>query len=423
MLPFSSWLLSVDRIDFARGFGGGFSDILLAEMPSTSSSSMSFGGFRSILGFGNDHNQVHMEEVKNDSKSPLDRELERFQEQVFTQFHALSSSSPDEFLSIFWISKLLDAFIVCQEDFKVILLNNSENFSKPPLDKLLTEFFDRSIKALDICNAVRDGIEKVRLWGKHLAIVSSAFDSKQRNMIGEGQFRRARKSLTDLAIVMLDDHKESGSVFSHRNRSFGRPNKGKDLNQRKHGHSRSLSWSVPNSWSATKQLQSMSNSLTPFPPRGNENGGNSSLQNCVFTMGFVLMFVLWTVVAAIPCQDRGLFNFSIPRQFSWGTPLFFLQARILDESKKRERKNSPGLLTEIQQMEKSINLISDLIDSVHQFPLTEEQQKEVKDGVEELSLVCSLCKKGLDTLDCKLREVFRKIMYCRTEGLGTLTST
>lgn len=400
------------------GFGG-FSDI--AEMPSTSSSSMSFGAFRSILGFGTDHNQVHTEEVNNESKSPLDRELERFQDQVFTHFHTLSSSSPDEFLSIDWISKLLDAYISCQEDFKVILLNNSENLSKPPLDKLLTEFFDRSIKALDICNAVRDGIEKVRLWCKHLAIVSSAFDSKQRNTIGEGQFRRARKALTDLAIVMLDDHKESGSVFSHRNRSFGRPNKGKDLNQRKHGHSRSLSWSVPNSWSATKQLQSMSNSL--IPPRANEFNDNYSLANCVFTMGFVLMFVLWTVVAAIPCQDRGLFNFSIPRQFSWSTPFYFLHGKILDESKKRDRKNSPGLLTEIHQMEKSINLISDLVDSVHEFPLTEEQQKEVKDGVEELSLVCNLCKNGLDTLDFKLREVFRKVMYCRTEGLGNLTTT
>ncbi|KAL4580824.1 hypothetical protein LXL04_017028 [Taraxacum kok-saghyz] len=390
-------------------------------MPSTSSSSMSFGAFRSILGFGNDHNQVHTEEPNNDSKSPMDRELESFQEQVFTQFHTLSSSSsPDELLSIFWISKLLDAFITCHEHFKIILLNNFETLSKPPLDKLLTDFFDRSIKALDICNAVRDGIEKVRLWGKHLAIVSSAFDAKQRNVIGEGQFRRARKALTDLAIVMLDDHKESGSVFSHRNRSFGRPNKGKDLNNRKHGHSRSLSWSVPNSWSASKQLQSMSNSL--IPPKSNEINGNYSLANCVFTMGFVLMFVLYTVVAAIPCQDRGLFNFSIPRNFTWSTPLILIQTRILEESRKRERKNSPGLLTEIHQMEKSINLISDLVDSVSQFPLTEEQQKEVKDGVEELTVVCDLCKNGLDGLDRQLREVFRKIMYCRTEALGTLTS-
>lgn len=387
-------------------------------MPSTSSSSKSFGAFRrSVLGFGGDHNQVHSEEVNNESKSPLDLELEGFQDQVFHQFNALSASSADEFLSIDWMSKLLDAFVSCQEDFNVILLKNTENLSKPPLDRLLMEFFDRSIKALDICNAVRDGIEKVRLWHKHLEIVSSAFDSKQR--MSEGQFRRARKALTDLAIIMLDDHKESGSVFSHRNRSFGRPNKGKDLNHRKQGHSRSLSWSVSNSWSASKQLQSMSNSLVP--PRANEISNHSSLANCVFTMGFVLMFVLWTVVAAIPCQDRGLFNFSVPRQFPWSTPLFLIHTRVLDESKKREHKNSPGLLREIHQMEKSINLISDLIDSAQQFPLAEEQQKEVKDGVQELSMVCNSCKNGLDTLDRQLREVFRKIMSCRTEGLGSLS--
>lgn len=394
-------------------------------MPSTSSSGSSFGAFtRSILGFGSDHSQIHSEEVNNESKSQLDRELEGFQSQVFSQFNPLSASSADEFLSVDWMSKLLDAFVACQDNFKVILLKNGEMFSKSPLDKLVTEFFDRSIKALDICNAVRDGIEKVRLWRKHLEIVSSAFDSKQRsvNVINEGQFRRARKALTDLAIVMLDDHKDSGSVFSHRNRSFGRPNKGKDATQpRKQGHSKSLSWSVSISWSASKQLQSMANNLVP--PRANEISQNNGLANCVFTMGFVLMFVLWTVVAAIPCQDRGLFNFSIPRQYSWSSPLFLIHTRVLDESKKREHKNSPGLLQEIHQMEKSINLISDLIDSVQQFPLTEEQQKEVKDGVEEISLVCNSCKNGLDTFDRQLREVFRKIMYCRTEGLGALSSS
>lgn len=395
-------------------------------MPSTSSSNTSFGAFRrSILGFGTtDHNHLLSEDVNNNnvSKSPLDRELERFQDQVCSQFHPLSSSSADEFLSIDWMTKLLDAFVACQDDFITILVKNAETLSKPPLDRMLMEFFDRSIKALDICNAVRDGIEKVRLWRKHLDIVSSAFDSKKRNVMGEGQFRRARKALTDLAIVMLDDHKDSGSVFSNRNRSFGRQNKGKEVNhQRKQGHSKSLSWSVSNSWSASKQLQSMSSNLVQ--PRANDFSQNYGLANCIYTMGFVLMFVLWTVVAAIPCQDRGLFNFSIPRQYSWNTPLFLLHTRILDESKKRERKNSPGLLREILQMEKSINLMSDLIDSAQQFPLTEEQQKEVKDGVEELSLICNSSKNGLDTLDHQLREVFRKIMYCRTEGLGTLSSS
>ncbi|KAJ0541563.1 hypothetical protein HanRHA438_Chr09g0388281 [Helianthus annuus] len=391
-------------------------------MPSTSSSGKPFGAFRrSVLGFGADHvdKQVHSE---NGSKSPLELELHAFQDQIFSQFNALSSASDDQFLSIDWMSNLLDAFLACQEHFTAILLNNAGTLSKPPLDKLLTEFFDRSIKALDICNAVRDGIEKVRLWHKHLEIVSTAFDSKQRNLITEGQFRRARKALNDLAIVMLDDHKDSGSVSSHRNRSFGRPNKGKDVNhQRKKGHSKSLSWSVSISWSASKQLQSMANGL--IQPRANEISHHFGLANCVYTMGFVLMFVLWTVVAAIPCQDRGVFGFSLPKQFSWSNPLSLIHTRVLDESKKRERKNSPGLLREIYKMEKSINVISDLIDSAHQFPLTEEQQKEVKEGVEELSLVCTSCKSGLDTFDRQLREVFCKVMNCRIEGLGAMNRT
>ncbi|KAK9077110.1 hypothetical protein SSX86_005446 [Deinandra increscens subsp. villosa] len=390
-------------------------------MPSTSSSSKSFKAFRrTVLGFGGDQNQIHSEEVDNESKSPQDLEIEEFQNHVCNQFKSLSDSSADEFLSTDWICKLLDAFVSCLEDFKLILLKNPENLSKPPLDRLLMEFYDRSIKALDICNAVRDGIERVRLWNKHLEIVSSASDSKQKNGISEWQFRRARKALNDLAILMLDDHKDSGSVASHRNRSFGRPNKGKEANHlRKQGHSRSLSWSVSNSWSASKQLQSMTNNLAP--PRANDIPLHFGLANCVFTMGFVLMFVLWNVVAAIPCQDRGLFNFSVPRQFPWSGPLFLIHTRVLEESKKRDRKNSPGLLREIYQMEKSINLVSDLIDSAHQFPLTEEQQKEVKEGIQELSLVCSTSKNGLDTLDRQLRNVFRKIMCCRTEGLPTLS--
>nr|GEV31724.1 BYPASS-related protein [Tanacetum cinerariifolium] len=294
-------------------------------MPSTSSSNTPFSAFkRSILGLGIDNNnhsqnQVHSEEVSNEGKSVLERELEAFQELVVNRLNLLLESGSNEFLSIEWMLKLLNVFLVCQEEFKVILVSNAESVVKSPLDRMVSEFFDRSVKALDICNATRDGIEKVRLWRKHLEIVVSALDSKQRNVIGEGQFRRARKTFTDLAIVMLDDQKDSGSVFSHRNRSFGRPNKVKEVStQRKQGHSRSLSWSVSNNWSASKQLQSMAGSLVP--PRVNEISNHNGLANCVFTMGFVLMFVLWTIVAAIPCQDRGLFNLSVPRQFSWSTP-------------------------------------------------------------------------------------------------------
>lgn len=382
-------------------------------MPSSSNpgSPLPFATFRrSILGMRNE--QIHS--MESGPNSP-DAELESFQKQVFNLFHDLLAANSDEFLSLSWIKKLLDAYMGCQEEFRVILCKNRAHLSKPPVHKLLTEFFERSIKALDICNASREGIDKIRQWQKHLEIVISSFESKQREM-GEGQFRRARKALMDLALVMLDE-KETGSMFSQRNRSFGR-HKSKDIRNHKPGHSRSLSWSVSQSWSAAKQLQSIAHNLVP--PRGNEIVATNGLAVPIFTMGFVLMFVLWALVAAIPCQDRSLqAHFSIPRQFSWGTPLYFIHVRILDESKKRERKNSIGLMKEIYQIEKGVHHITELVDSA-QFPLGEEQKGEVKEVVEELSKVSEACKNGFNPLERHLREVFRNIMSCRIEGLELL---
>lgn len=386
------------------------------KMPSSEKqgSTMPFASFRrSIWHIRGD--QVHSVEPNHDWNA-LDPDLELFQEQVFARFQDLSMANSDEFLSISWIQKLLDAFATCQEEFRTILTNNKAQLSNQPIEKFLTEFFDKTIKALDICNATREGIEKIRQWRKNLDIVVCALDCPHK-VINESQFRRARKALMDLALLMLEE-KETGSVFSHRNRSFGRVNKNKENQRRPSGHTRSLSWSVPNSWSASKQLQSIANNL--IPPRGNDIASTNGLALVVFTMSFVLMFVLWTLVAALPCQDRGLqINFTIPRQFSWGTPFFVLHSRIIDLAKKQERRESHGLLQEIYQMEKCIHHMTDLVDS-GQFPLTDEQNEEVKESVQELSLICEVCKKGLDPLDRQVREVFRKIMSCRNEGLEFL---
>ncbi|PON83891.1 Protein BYPASS-related [Trema orientale] len=385
-------------------------------MPSTENSGSSsplpsFG--RSIWSLRRE--QVHSMEANHDS-SALESELEFFQQQVTERFQDLSSAGNDELLSIPWISKLLDAFLSTLEEFRVVLLKNKGEVSKPPLDRLIDDFFERSVKALDICNATRDGIEKIRLWQKHLDIVLCALDSQKRALT-EGQFRRARKALTDLALLMLDD-RDSGSVFSHRNRSFGRHNMKKDHHNhhrnQSSGHSRSLSWSVSHSWSAAKQLQSIATNLAP--PRGNDIVATNGLAVPVFTMSFVLMFVLWVVVAAIPCQDRGLnVHFSVPRNFSWGAPLMSLLNRILEESKKREHRNSNGLLREIYQVESCTRHMTDLADSV-QFPLSEDQKMEVEQKVQEIALVCENFQKGLDPLERQVREVFRRIMNCRTEG-------
>lgn len=386
-------------------------------MPSSDSrgSSMPFASFRrSIMSIRSE--QVHSLELNHDS-NVQEIEQEVFQKLVATRFQELSVASGDEFLSIGWIEKLLDVFTSCQEEFRIVLCNNKELLLKSPQDKLLSDYFDRTIKALDICNAARDGIGKIRLWQKHLEIVISALDSRE--IIGEGQLRRTRKSLMDLALVMLEE-KETGTVLSQRNRSFGRHNKTKDHQRRPSGHSRSLSWSVSQSWSASKQLQSIASHLVA--PRGHEIAATNGIANLIFTMNFVLLFVLWVLVAAVPCQDRSLqIHFSIPRHFSWSNALWLLHGRITDEAKKPERRNSNGLLKEIYKLEKCVHHLTDLIDSA-QLPLTKDLMEEMKMSGEDLSAVCEVLKTGLTPLERHLKEVFRKIMSCRAEGLELLGS-
>ncbi|XP_042487145.1 protein ROH1-like [Macadamia integrifolia] len=367
---------------------------------------------RSILSIRRD--QVHSMEGNQDPTSQ-ELELEAFQKQVTDRFNDLHAVPGEDLLSLSWIRRLLDAFLSCQEDFRVILFNNKALVSKPPLDRMINEFFERSVKALDVCNAIRDGIEQVRQWQKHLEIVLCALDSRQRTL-GEGQFRRAKKALTDFAIAILDD-KDSSSVLAHRNRSFGRNNTS-NKDHRASGHFRSLSWSVSRTWSAARQLQAISNNLAP--PRGNEIVATGGLAVPVYTMNSVLLFVMWALVAAIPCKDRGLqTHFAIPRQFPWSNSILSLHERILEESKKRDRKNASGLMREIYQIEKSVRHLTEMADAV-QLPLTEEREKEVRQGVSELSLILDSVKEGLDPLERQVREVFHKIVRSRTEGLDCL---
>ncbi|KAF7812830.1 UPF0496 protein 4-like [Senna tora] len=393
-------------------------------MPATdyqnSSSPSSFTHFgRSLLSLRRDH-QVHSMEGGG-----LENELESFQRQV-TEI-LLDLSSCDDFLSLSWVSKLLDSFLCCHENFRLILHNQAGHVFRSPTDRMVSDYFERSVKALDVCNAIRDGIEQIRQWQKLLEIVLCALDHER--SIGEAQFRRAKKALIDLAIGMLDDNKDSNSSngssssLAHRNRSFGRSRDNHhhhhhQQNRNNVSHFRSLSWSVSRTWSAARQLQAIGNNLNP--PRGNDLAASYGLAQPIYTMNSILLFTMWALVAAIPCQDRGLqVHFSIPRQFSWAAPMLSLHERIIEESKKRERKNACGLMKEIHQIEKCARVMNELADSVH-FPLTEKKEEEVRQRVKELSEVCEVLRDGLDPLERQVREVFHRIVRSRTEGLDSL---
>lgn len=406
---------------------------LCTRMPATdyqgsSPSSLTHFG-RSILSLRRE--QVHSISMEGSS---LEAELESFQQHVTDRFLELSSVVHDDLLSLSWVKKLLDCFLCCQDEFRAILNNHRAQALRPPLDRMVSEYFERSVKALDVCNATRDGIEQIRQWQKLLEIVLYALGHQR--SIGEGQFRRAKRAFVDLAIGMLDD-KDSNASIAHRNRSFSRSSGSKD-HHHSHGHShghnhstnnnnyqhrslghfRSLSWSVSRTWSAARQLQAIGNNI--YPPKANDLMASGGLAMPVFIMNSILLFVMWALVAAIPCQDRGLHvHFTIPRNFSWAAPLLSLHERIMEESKKRDRKNSFGLLKEIHQIEKCSRAMNELADSVH-FPLTEEKEHEVRQIVQDISQVYDALKGELDPLERQVREVFHRIVRSRTEGLDSL---
>ncbi|KAK3043871.1 hypothetical protein RJ639_000570 [Escallonia herrerae] len=397
-------------------FGCSPSGFRLDQMPATEYQG-SAAAAASYTNLGRSFFSIHREQVHSmdtaHEATSQEQELEAFQRQVAQRFHDLSSVDSNDLLSLSWISKLLDAFICCQEEFRAILFNNRVYLNRPPLDRLLSEFFDRSVKALDVCNAIRDGIEQIRQWQKQLEIVLCALDNQR--SLGEGQFRRAKKALIDLAIGMLDE-RESNAAVAHRNRSFGRNNAQRD--HRSLGHFRSLSWSVSRNWSAARQLQAIGNSLAA--PRPNDIMATNGLAVAVFTMNYVLLFVMWALVAAIPCQDRGLqTHFYIAKQFGWAGPILSLHERIMEGSKKRDRRTAPGLLKEIREIEKCARHMNELTDTVH-FPLTEEKEGDARQRVQELALVYGAIKEGLDPVERQVREVFHRIVRSRTEGLDSM---
>ncbi len=400
-------------------------------MPATdyqaSSASFNVNVGRSILNLRRD--QIHSMEAD------LELELEAFQRQVTERFADLCTAGVEDLLSLPWLRQLLDSFLCCQEEFRVILFNHRALLCRSPMDRLVSEYLERSVKALDVCNAIRDGIEQIRQWQKLIEIVLCALDNQNHKTLGEGQIRRAKKALIDLSIAMLDEkdsNSNAAAIAAHRNRSFGRNNasgssssssSSNHNNHRSSGlaHFRSLSWSVSRSWSAARQLQAIGNNLVA--PKGNELVASNGLAVSVFTMNWVLLLTMWALVAAIPCQDRGLqVHFYIPRQLVWAGPVLSVHERILEESKKRDRRNACGLLKEIHQIEKCTRLLSELPDSLH-FPIMEEKEAEVRHKVQELSHVYLAIKEGLDPLEQQVREVFHRIVRSRTQTMTIPTSS
>ncbi|KAL5188825.1 Monodehydroascorbate reductase, chloroplastic/mitochondrial [Glycine soja] len=339
-------------------------------------------------------------------------DLELFQKHVGDRFSELLSStntsSGDALLSIAWLRRILDEFLCCEAEFKAVVLmgRDPSQIAKPPLDKVLPELLDRVVKSLDVCNAVTLGLDAVKNLQRLAEIAVAALDQTP---LGDGQVRRAKKALSALVAAMLHDDSNAAAKGTERTRSFGR-RAGNNTNSGKY---KSLSWSMAKNWSAAKQIHAMISNLAA--PRGAESSG---LAQPIYMMSSVLVLVMWTLVAAVPCQERnGLgTHFPLPRQLGWAQPMIGLQEKIAEEWKKKEKKGNVGLLEEMQRMDKLGQSLVEFADSF-QFPAEAERLDEVKKHVEELGDICKKMDEGLEPLQQQIREVFHRLVRSRTEFL------
>lgn len=344
-------------------------------------------------------------------------DLEFFQKHVADRFSNLLSSTSEEepLLSISWLRKLLDVFLCCEAEFKAMMLmgRDQSQIGKPPMDRLIPEFHDRVVKALDVCNAIVNGVESVRHYQKLAEIAVSALEQRP---IGDGQVRRAKKALNSLMLT-LGDQEGSTHKSAERTWSFGRRGTPSNRDRAAVGQFRSLSWSMARGWSAAKQIQAMSANLVA--PRGGESSG---LALPLYIMSTVVVFVMWALVAAIPCQERsGLpTHFQIPRQQSWAQSMIVLQERIGEEWKKKKEKNKwAGLLEETQRLEKLGLSLIEFADSF-QFPGEPERLEEMAAQVLELAENCKKMEEGLVPLQQQIREVFHRIVRSRADVLNMM---
>lgn len=354
-------------------------------------------------------------------------DLEIFQKHVTDRFSTLlassssdeSSAAADSLLSIAWLRKLLDAFLCCEAEFKALLIIGREpsQVSKPPLDRLVPELLDRVVKALDVCNAVTHGVDAVRHCQKLADIAVSALGQRP---IGDGQVRRAKKALNSLIAAMAIEDRDGGpgSKSTERAWSFGRrgSSAAAGSKDRTADQFRSMWWGMAKGWSAAKQIQAMSANLVA--PRGNESSG---LAHPVYIMSTVVVFVMWALVAAIPCQERAglVTHLPVPKQLVWAQPIIGLQEKIAEEWKKKEKKGSAGLLEEMQRLERLGQSLVEFADSFR-FPAEAERLEEVAAQVAELAETCRRMEEGLVPLQQQIREVFHKIVRTRTEVLEVL---
>ncbi|GJN18774.1 hypothetical protein PR202_gb05972 [Eleusine coracana subsp. coracana] len=352
--------------------------------------------------------------------------------------HAQAAQGP--VLSLGFLSKLLDAVSsssdACFRDI-LSLAPVAAALSRPPADRLAADLLDRAVKTLDVLNSASLTLASLR--GAHraaLAAASCLLLHPAAPCNSRAQFARARRAIA--RIIAADDNSSSSSS-----------NNNKSQSQRGGGNStmRALSLSVSRNWSAGRSMNAMAAHLAPPPPMHQMHqaaaGAGCGLGLALYTMSSVLVFAMWALVAAVPCQDRASAAISPPvappKQAQWAGSMAALQDRIADEWKRRDKSRyhgsssssamtptgAGGLLAEMQAVERAARDLNSLLEEIAEEDDAEETQRceVVRERAEELAAACRALEEGLAPLERQLRAVFHRVVAFRADLVRSIDNS
>ncbi|KAK8941772.1 hypothetical protein KSP40_PGU002269 [Platanthera guangdongensis] len=305
---------------------------------------------------------------------------------------AADSKQPSLILSLPFLHKLLDALLACESDFKSLLLlvlsRNPSLILRPPLDRAITDLLDRSVKTLDLCNAVSLALQSLHLWNGHAEIAVSAL-YRQCPPSAPRQISRARRALSKLL--------STGAGLSTSSSSCCR---------------------MCRFCSAKRHLQTVTSGLTA--PRGGDSASAALLALAVHTITALLHFSLWVMVASFQCGSGELLPPprppSVARNMPWAAALDRLHEHIVEEM-KRERKEGgyvvfAGMLAETVALGRSGR---EVLEMAKNGDVTEA-------AIFSLAIASQKLEEGLGPAERKMREVFHRLVMCREEVLRCLSN-
>lgn len=330
-------------------------------------------------------------------------------------------------LNMTFIYNLLDAFLVFDDEFRALLSlivsQNPNVVTKPPVDRLISDHLDRCIKSLDICNAVTQSLDNLYHANKHAAVAVDVIRGNSHTYSPhEAQFNRGKNAITKLILAISEKSPtENDRSLDRRQSTKNGIQGGSTTTSTTSGsvkrNNRSLSLAVSKNWSAAKQLNAMSANL--HPPRGGEC---SAPALTIYAMSSVQVFVMWVLVSAFPSQERTqapVFP-TPPKQTPWAASVMGMQEKILEEWKKREKKAAAammpsGMMLELQGLERCGKRLIELMEGAS-FPLNEDNiVVEITTETKEMADLCQMVEEDIDPLSRKIREVFHRIVKSRSD--------